>query len=259
VIRVLIVDDERPAREGLRLRLAGRGDVEVVAEAASGAAALQAIEKHTPDLVFLDVRMPGMNGFELLQRVPAERRPRVVFVTAYDRYAIRAFEMNAIDYLLKPIVPRRLDEALERARKVQNHRLVADTLASLARELDRPAKAQSPETNEAERAGEVLERISVRDRNGYRVLPVERIRWIQAVGNYVALHTEGRELLHRATLQEFERSLPSQRFARIHRSVIVNLSEVATLRPVSHGDFRVVLKDGTELRMSRKYRSALLS
>lgn len=257
MIRVLIVDDERPAREGLRLRLEGRADIEIVAEAASGTAAIAAIEKHTPDLVFLDVRMPGMNGFELLQRVPAERRPRVVFVTAYDRYAIRAFEMNAIDYLLKPILPQRLDEALERARTLRNHQLLADKLEALAREMRRPHRAEEPGPSNGN--GERLERLSIRDGEGYRVLPVEEIRWIKSVGNYVELHVEGRDLLHRVTLQELERALPPQKFARIHRSVIVNLAEVAALHPVSHGDFVVVLKDGTELRMSRKYRGALLS
>jgi len=255
VIRVLIVDDERPAREGLRLRLEGRDGLEVVGEAASAPAALQLISKHAPDLLFLDVRMPGMNGFELLQRIPAAQRPWVVFVTAYDRYAIRAFEMNAIDYLMKPIVPRRLDEAIARARTARTHQFLARTLGSLAREFDDAAEAAAPPPP---REGAV-ERLSIRDGDGYRVVPVERIRWIQAVGNYVALHVEGRELLHRATLQELERSLPSQRFARIHRGAIVNLAEVAALHPVSHGDFRVVLRDGTELRMSRKYRSALLS
>jgi two-component system LytT family response regulator len=255
VIRVLIVDDERPAREGLRLRLEGRDGLEVVGEAASAPAALQLISKHAPDLLFLDVRMPGMNGFELLQRIPAAQRPWVVFVTAYDRYAIRAFEMNAIDYLMKPIVPRRLDEAIERARTARSHQFLARTLGSLAREFERPPETPAPVPPE----DGVVERLSIRDGDGYRVVPVERIRWIQAVGNYVALHVEGRELLHRATLQELERSLPSQRFARIHRGAIVNLAEVAALHPVSHGDFRVVLRDGTELRMSRKYRSALLS
>ena len=255
MIRVLIVDDERPAREGLRLRLEGRDGLEVVGEAASAPAALQLISKHAPDLLFLDVRMPGMNGFELLQRIPAAQRPWVVFVTAYDRYAIRAFEMNAIDYLMKPIVPRRLDEAIARARTARTHQFLARTLGSLAREFDDAAEAAAhPPPREG-----AVERLSIRDGDGYRVVPVERIRWIQAVGNYVALHVEGRELLHRATLQELERSLPSQRFARIHRGAIVNLAEVAALHPVSHGDFRVVLRDGTELRMSRKYRSALLS
>jgi two-component system LytT family response regulator len=255
VIRVLIVDDERPAREGLRLRLEGRDGLEVVGEAASAPAALQLISKHAPDLLFLDVRMPGMNGFELLQRIPAAQRPWVVFVTAYDRYAIRAFEMNAIDYLMKPIVPRRLDEAIARARTARTHQFLARTLGSLAREFERAPEKPAPVPPEPG----VVERLSIRDGDGYRVVPVERIRWIQAVGNYVALHVEGRELLHRATLQELERSLPSQRFARIHRGAIVNLAEVAALHPVSHGDFRVVLRDGTELRMSRKYRSALLS
>jgi two-component system, LytTR family, response regulator len=167
--------------------------------------------------------------------------------------------MNAIDYLLKPIAPRRLDEAIEKARTARDHQLLAETLESLARGLRRPADAAAARAVDGSAQDGVLERLSIRDGDGYRVLPVERIRWIQAVGNYVALHADGRELLHRATLQEMERSLPSRRFARIHRGVIVNLGEVAALHPVSHGDYRVMLKDGTELRMSRKYRSALLS
>lgn len=257
MIRVLIVDDERPAREGLRLRLADCDDVEIVAEAASGAGALRAIEEHTPDLVFLDVRMPGMNGFELLQRVPTDRRPPVVFVTAYDRYAIHAFEMNAIDYLMKPIVPRRLEEALERVRTARNHRLLAHQLESLARDLRNAQEAAGSAAANGDDA--VLERITIRDANGYQVVPVEDIRWIRAVGNYVELHIDGRYLLHRVTLRELEQSLSPRRFARVHRSAMVNLTEVTALNPVAHGDFMVVLRDGTELRMSRKYRGALLA
>lgn len=259
MIRIVLADDERPAREGLRLRLDGREGFEVVGEAASGKAALAAVETHAPDLLFLDVRMPDLNGFEVLQRIPAARRPHVVFVTAYDRYAIRAFEMHALDYLLKPVAPKRLDEALERARTAHTQRLAARTLEALARGMragdDLPG-ADAPARPAV--GGPPLDRITVRDGARYRVVPIETVRWIEACGNYVTLHTGGRGLLHRATLQEMEKRLPPRRFARIHRGAIVNVSEVAEIHPLSHGDYTVVLKDGSQLRMTRKHRDSLL-
>lgn len=261
MIRVLIVDDERPAREGLRLRLERAPGFEVVAEAASGRAAIRAVQKHAPDLMFLDIRMPDMNGFEVLQRIPATRRPRVIFVTAHDRHALQAFEAHALDYLLKPIAPRRLDEALMRARTAHAQRLASRTLEDLARGL-RGHGAPRTDDRVADGPGKAsardLERLTVRDGSRYKVVPFSTIQWIEAFGNYVTLHIGGRGLLHRITLGELESLLPAKGFARIHRGTIVNVTEVVEIRPVSHGDCEVMMRDGAALRMSRRYRDALL-
>ena len=260
MIRVLIVDDERPARDGLRLRLEQMDGFEVVAEAASGQAAIQAVDHHAPDLMLLDIRMPDLNGFEVLKRIPAARRPRVIFVTAHDRHAVRAFEMEALDYLLKPITQRRLDEALERVRKDRAHSLASATLEALARQLrngdDTPADAAPPRGGSG--ASDTIDRITVRDGARFRVVPVTEIRWFESCGNYVTLHTAGKDLLHRVTLAELERRLPPREFARIHRGAIVNVREVAEIRPSPHGDYEVLMRDGALLRMSRRYRDGLL-
>ena len=257
MIRVLIVDDERPARDGLRLRLENTRGFEVVAEAASGRAAIAAIEKHEPDLVFLDIRMPDMNGFEVLRRIPAARRPRVIFVTAYDRHALEAFEVHALDYLLKPIVAKRLEAALEHAREAHTQRLASRTIEELAAALrDRPPAARYAGSVSGRDAP--LDRLTLRDGARLRIVPVATIQRIESCGNYVSIHTGGRELLHRVTLASLERRLPRRAFARIHRAIIVNVAEVAEIRRSSHGDGEVVLRDGTVLRMSRRYRDALL-
>ena len=254
MIRVLIVDDERPAREGLRLRLEQSPGFEVVAEAASGHEAIAAVDRHAPDLMFLDVRMPDLNGFEVLRRIPAARRPRVIFVSAYDRHALRAFEAHALDYLLKPIAPRRFAATLERARTAHEQHIAARTLDALARNLGGGAGG----AGELPAGEERLERLTVRDGARFRVVPAASILWIESCGNYVSLHTAGQALLHRMTLTELERRLPPRRFARIHRGAIVNVAEVAEIRPMTHGDFEVVLQGGARLRMSRRYRGALL-
>jgi two-component system LytT family response regulator len=250
VIRVLIVDDERPARDGLRLRLERAEGFEVVGEAANGRAAIAAVQKLEPDLVLLDIRMPDMNGFEVLRRIPPVKRPKVIFVTAFDRHALEAFEVHALDYLLKPIVARRFDAALAHARSAHVQRLASRTLEELAAALrGNPVEG---------RAAVALDRLVVRDGARHRIVPVASIRWIESCGNYVTLHTGGRELLHRVTLTQLEGDLPPRAFARVHRGAIVNVAEIAEIRRSSHGDGEVVLNDGAVLRMSRRYRDALL-
>lgn len=256
MMRVLIVDDERPARDGLRVRLEKAGGFEVVGEAASGREAVAAVLEHGPDLVFLDVRMPDMNGFEVLKRIPAARRPRVIFVTAFDRHALEAFEVHALDYLVKPIVTRRFEAALQRAHTAHVQRLAARTLEELAVAMREEGGAG------AGAAGAVpeppLERLTVRDGARHRIVPIAAIQWMEACGNYVTLHVGGRKLLHRITLAELERKLPSRSFVRVHRGVIVNVAEVAEIHRSPHGDGDVVLRDGTFVRMSRRYRDALM-
>jgi two-component system LytT family response regulator len=209
--------------------------------------------------MLLDIRMPDLNGFEVLKRIPAARRPRVIFVTAHDRHAVRAFEMEALDYLLKPITQRRLSEALERARKDRAQSLASRTLEQLARTLSdgvHVEKATAAASGDAR--GNALDRLTVRDGARFRVVPVADVQRFESCGNYVTLYTAGKELLHRITLAELEQRLPAREFARIHRGAIVNVREVVEIRPSPHGDYEVVMREGAVLRMSRRYRDALL-
>jgi two-component system LytT family response regulator len=251
VIRVVIVDDEPLAREGLRLRLEREPGITVVAEAGSGSAAVATILSERPDLVFLDVQMPGGDGFQVLDRVAGQHLPEVVFVTAHDRHAVRAFEVHALDYLLKPIVDERFEAALRRAR-AELERGVARAnparLSDLLDDLRRPdAAGASP-----------LRRFAVRDRDRFRLIAVEEVRWFAAAGNYVEVHTAAGTHLIRDGIAALERRLDPGRFARIHRSTIVRLDGVREIVPTPHGDFEVVLDDGTRLGMSRTHRSRLL-
>jgi len=250
MIRVLIVDDERPAREGLRLRLETTPGFEVVGEAASGRAAIAAVLDLAPDLVLLDIRMPDMNGFDVLRGIPPARRPRVIFVTAHDEHALHAFEVHALDYLLKPIVTERLNAALDRARSAHAQQLASRTLEELAAAL-----RGAPTAPVHGQPG--IDRLLVREGSRLRIVPVAAIQWIESSGNYVTIHSGGRGILHRVALSRLERELPPRAFARVHRGAIVNVSEIAEVRTSSHGDGEVVLRDGTRLRMSRRYRDSL--
>jgi two-component system LytT family response regulator len=252
-LRTLIVDDEPLAREGLRLLLAAHPDVTIVGEAVDGASAVDAIRRERPDLVLLDVQMPGLSGFDVVERVAGEHLPLVIFATAYDAYAIRAFDVHAFDYLLKPIDAGRLATALERAR------------ADLARaDGDRVRALDVAEEARAAREGRTLPqpryaaRFAVRDRERYVLVRAADIDWVESAANYVCLNARGHQYLLRMTMTEMERRLDPAQFARIHRSTIVNTTRIAEVRPDPHGDFDVVLVDGRMLRLSRSYRERLL-
>jgi two-component system LytT family response regulator len=240
-LRVVIVDDEPRAREKLQRYLADDPRVRVVGEAGDGIAAVRVVEEERPDLVLLDIQMPELDGFDVLASIDLDPLPRIVFVTAHDEHALRAFEVNALDYLLKPVDRVRLDEAVTRAAAA-------------------PTSAR-PDPREAlrDRPGPVrpLTRFLVRSRGRIRLVPVEDVDWIGAAGNYVELHVGDATHLVRGTLQSLEKRLPDSTFARIHRSTIVNLDRVRALHPWSHGDLQVELSDGTELRLSRRYRDRL--
>jgi len=243
-VRVLIVDDERPARSKLRSHLARAALAEVVGEAADGEAAVRAIEALAPDVVFLDVRMPGLDGFEVIDAVGSERMPVVVFVTAYDRYALAAFEVEAVDYLLKPYDDERFQRAWRRACESFDRGGGAARLARLLEGLPRQ--------------GRFLERLVVRDGERITLVPVTRVRRLSADGNYVALDTDDGPARVSDTLSRLESRLDPARFARIHRSTLVNLDRVRELTPWSHGDYVVVLDNGSRSRLSRRYRRRLL-
>jgi two-component system LytT family response regulator len=250
-IRTLIVDDEPLAREGLRVRLAREADVEIVGEAIDGVAAIESIRALTPDLVFLDVQMPGFGGFDVLDRVSETHLPVVIFVTAYDQYALKAFDVHALDYLLKPFSEARFTLALERARQALLSEVDRDADRRIAALLATRGDAASPPKS-------YLTRLPVKDRDRYLLLRIEEVNWIEAAQNYVQIHARRSEFLIRTTMAEIEAQLDPARFARIHRSTLVNLDRIREIRPGWHGDFDVVLEDGTQLKLSRHYRDRLL-
>lgn len=246
-IRVVIVDDEDLARRGIRTRLERSGGAEVVAECRNGREAVDAIRRTSPDLVFLDVQMPGKNGFDVVQTIGSEFFPRVIFVTAHDRYAIRAFEIHAMDYLLKPIDDERFTLAFDRAR--QSLELERDG------DLGRRLKSMLGEAKSAESLPS--DRVVVRSGGRVVFVKISEIDWIEAAGDYITLHAGKKSWLMRETISAMESKLEPKGFARIHRSAMVNLERIAELRALDNGEFRVLLRDATELKMSRNYRHSL--
>jgi two-component system, LytTR family, response regulator len=247
-MRVLIVDDERPARAKLRRLLESETDVDIVGEAASGEAAVDAIRTSRPDVVFLDIQMPVMDGFGVVDAIGLEAMPLVVFATAYDQHAIRAFEVRALDYLLKPFAPERFRAVLARVRAELAR---ADgTRGSAAGRRDRLAAA----IDEAGH-GARLTRILVHDQGRALFIPVHRIDTLESARNDVLLHTEGRTFSVRGTLSDLVARLDPEAFLRISRSVVVRLDAVSEMEPWFHGDYRVRLRDGRTLTWSRRYRA----
>ena len=258
-IRALIVDDEPLARRGIALRLARHPDVEIVGEAANGREAFFAISEHLPTLMFLDVQMPGVDGFELLRAVPLAQLPLTVFVTAYDQYALQAFEANAIDYLLKPIEDARLDAAVERVRRALTARDADDHCARLLRLLGnvsgRPDLTLDEALVDADRLAQpVEERLAIRDAGRILRVPLEEILWIDAAGDYMCVHTGKDTHVLRATMRELEGRLDPRRFQRIHRSTIVNVGRVKELRAHLNGEYFLILDSGQQLKLSRSYK-----
>jgi two-component system LytT family response regulator len=249
VIRALIVDDEPLARRGIHVRLEAESDFTIVGEAEDGNGALEAIRVLAPDLVFLDVQMPALDGFEVLERVAPERLPMVVFVTAHDAHALRAFEVHALDYLLKPFSEERFRDCLERAREAFAHGGNVGARQRVRELLERLRHAG---------ADERPRRFAVRDRGHIEFVSVTDLCAVEAAENYVTLVTErGRHLL-RLTLADMEQQLDPSSFARIHRSTIVNLDRVREIVPDSHGDCDVRLANGTVYRLSRGFRDRLV-
>lgn len=238
MIRTLIVDDSPLVRDGIRMLLGAEKDIQIVGEAGDGDEAVAAISQLAPDLTFLDVQMPSLDGFQVIEKCASVPVGALIFVTAYDDYALRAFQANALGYLLKPIAPRMFEAVLNRARQV----LASSPAPPAARAVDRRP----------------LSRLVVKDQGRFMLLRPAEVDWITAAGDYVQLHTNGRTFLVRSTLSELEESLQSNDFVRIHRSTIVNLDRVQEITALAQGDYAVRLKNGTRLRMSRAYRDRLL-
>jgi two-component system LytT family response regulator len=260
-LKTLIVDDEPLARRGLELRLADAPDVEVVGQCANGAEAVKAIAEHEPDLMFLDVQMPGLDGFATLRAIPASQMPMVVFVTAYDHYAIRAFEASAVDYLLKPIDDSRLHQALYRVRQEFRERQAEQhlpRLLSLLGELSgKPALTLEQVIDGELPTPRAQQKLAIKD--GSRIVRVDpaTIRWVDAAGDYMCIHTETDTHILRATMRELEQQLDPRRFQRIHRSTIVNVDRVKEMRAHINGEYFLVLDSGHELKLSRTYKDKI--
>jgi two-component system LytT family response regulator len=247
-IKALVVDDEFLGRERICSLLSEHADIKIVGECVNGREAVEAIQNLKPDLIFLDVQMPKIDGFEVVQIIGAENMPAVIFVTAYDEYAIRAFEINAVDYLLKPFDQERFEKAVERAkREIKRHEPPTEIRENL-RELLKEVKNEPG----------YLKRIPVKSASGTTFVPTEEIDWISASGHYLELHIGNKTHLIREKLSVIETQLDPQIFARIHRSTIVNIDRIKSLHPIFNGDQLVILKDGRELNLRRNYYDELI-
>jgi two-component system LytT family response regulator len=240
-LRVLVVDDEAPARRKLLRLLREDALVEVVAEADSGEGAVAAITDHRPDLVLLDVQMPGMDGLDVTRALSAAHTPRIVFVTAHEEYAVRAFEVHAFDYLLKPVSRERFRDVLRRAREQRGQE--GSALSARMRDL----------FAELRRARSFADRLLVQEEGRARFVPVRDIAWVEADRNYLVLHCRAGTYTLRGTLDALEKTLDPKDFVRINRSSVVRLDAIRELHPWFHGEHKVILQDDTELRWSRRY------
>jgi len=248
-IRTLIIDDEPLARGRLRQLLEAESDFEILGEAADGAEAILLAERLRPDLLFLDVQMPEVDGFGVIARLTTDPLPAVIFVTAYDKFALQAFEVHALDYLLKPFDRERFQRALGRARALVQQRQSGDLsrrLSSLITDL----KAGKEEVK-------FIDRLAVKAEGRVLFFKIDDIDWIEAADNYVSIHVGAEEQLHRETMASLETKLPPTRFLRISRSTIVNVERIKEMQPMFHGDYVVILKNGTRLNLSRNYRDKL--
>ena len=245
-IRALVVDDEPVARDRLVRLLEQQGDIDLVGQCSNGLETVTAIEQLAPDLVFLDVQMPEMDGFEVVRALQAGRVPAVVFVTAYDEYAVRAFEVHALDYLLKPFSSDRFRAALGHAR---------EHLAKRRANADAPPISGEPPRDA--QAGGRRNRLMVKSAGRIHFVRTGDIDWCEAAGNYVRMHVGHQEHLVRDTMGHLESQLDAQQFMRIHRSTIVNVDRIQELQPMFHGEYIVVLKNGAKLTLSRGYRDKL--
>ena len=259
-IRAIIVDDEELARRGIQIRLQQHPDIHVIAECENGRAALDTVMLEQPDLMFLDIQMPGLSGFDVLARIPHESIPLTVFVTAYDRYALDAFEAQALDYLLKPINDARFDQALDRVRSAWQQRaalnqrekliqLLASTQGSGS--IDEAKIREQLQADVPRRYPQVL---PIREDSGTVRLDVRTIDWIDAAGDYMCVHADGRTYVLRETMKSLEAVLDPTVFQRVHRSTIVNVHRVKRLRPHTNGEYFLTLEDGQEIKLSRSYR-----
>jgi len=257
-IRALIVDDEALARQGLAVRLEQDSRVELLRSCKNGREALEAIAELEPDLIFLDIQMPGMSGFDVVERLQQDNMPLVVFVTAYDEYAVKAFEVHAVDYLLKPIEQERLQQALDHVSvrlagkrdQLEKQRLMDVVIRLTGRSEDAVAELMVNE----ESVVRYSEKLAIKDGSSTTFVPVRDIDWIDAAGDYMCVHVKGETHIMRTTMKELESSLDPNLFQRVHRSTIVNLDRVERVSSHINGEFHLTLSCGTSLKMRRSYK-----
>lgn len=263
-IRAIIVDDELLAREALRAMLKEDPEIEITAECRNGREAVAAIREQSPDVVFLDIQMPEMDGFQVIEEIGVKQMPVSVFVTAYDKYALRAFDAHALDYLLKPFDHDRFDTALRRAKiSVREKKLgeISENLFSLMNDL-KPAQKESflqPDDGKTAElnAKEPISRVAIKSGGRIYFLKIEEIDWVEASGDYLSLHAGSQTHLIRETMGNFHAKLDSRKFLRIHRSTIVNIERIKEIRPLFKGEYVVALSSGIRLTSSRGYRCEL--
>jgi len=261
MLKALIVDDEELARRGLEIRLQNYPDVTVCGQSRNGREALEDVRKHSPDLMFLDVQMPGLDGFDVLRRMSGNDMPAVIFVTAYDEFALKAFEANALDYLLKPINDDRLAEAIERARKTLDEKLAQDHRSKLLKFIcEITGKELTLEGALAEAVDKNApwpERLAIRDGPETTCVDIDSIDWVDAAGDYMCVHANGDTYVLRGTMKRLEELLDPSIFVRVHRSAIVNRRRVTSMRPHRNGEYYLKLGEHKELKLSRKYKANL--
>ncbi|MGC4252133.1 MAG: LytTR family DNA-binding domain-containing protein [Sphingobium sp.] len=259
-IRTILVDDESLAIQGLKLRLEAHEDVEIVETCSNGREAIRAIKTHKPDLVFLDIQMPGFDGFSVVQGMMEVEPPLFIFVTAYSDHAIRAFEAQAVDYLMKPVEEGRLADALDRVRQrlsekkqVQEAEKLREVLAEVAPEAmsDLSTDEDAPASNRFEKL------INIKDRGQIFRVDVDSIERIDAAGDYMCIYTADNSLILRETMKDLEKRLDPRNFQRVHRSTIVNLSQVRQVKPHTNGECFLVLESGAQVKVSRSYRDVV--
>lgn len=262
-LKTIIVDDETLARRGLKHRLKSVGDVQIIAEASNGREALDLIREHDPDLVFLDIQMPGMDGFDVLRALPRRKMPAIVFVTAFDDYAIKAFEAHALDYLLKPIEDNRLSEALERVRENRELKQAVSHRKSLLNLVSQITGQPVSNMRELKARGvdqlkrKEPPRLAIKDGGRTTWVNQRDIQWIDAAGDYMCVHAGGETYIMRMTMKQLEKELDPAILQRIHRSTIVNIAQVREMQAHINGEYFLTLKCGQKLKLSRSYKNKL--
>ncbi len=242
LLKVLIVDDEPIARKGIRRLLEKEPDIEIIGECSDGLEAVERINDKKPDIVFLDIQMPELDGFGVLEALEPSQIPVIIFITAFDEFALKAFEVHALDYLLKPVKAEKFQHAIQRARAILQFK-----------QTDQLRKQLESMVNYVSAKKQYVERLIVKDVKGILIVPATDVDWFEAYGDYIRLHTKGKKHLIRKTMNEMDESLNPEFFARIHRSAIVQISRVKKLQPLNNGDYVTFLEDGTQLSLSRTY------
>ncbi|MEP1472496.1 MAG: LytTR family DNA-binding domain-containing protein [Halieaceae bacterium] len=259
-LKAVVVDDERLARRGLSLRLQEIPEVDVVAECSNGEEALKAIASESPDLVFLDIQMPGMDGFDVVCELQADAMPLIIFVTAFDEYAIDAFKVHAVDYVLKPIDESRLAEAVERAVVRHAQQAFGSKEELLAVISGRSESGATRELVEEEQGGqEWPERLTIKDGSEFQLVKIADIEWVDAAGDYMCVHANGQTHIMRTTMKRLESSLNPETFIRVHRSSIVNVNAIISAASHLNGEYVLTLVGGAQLKVSRSYRDRIKS